>query len=184
LSWSYSFLKEAAGFPISESIIPYDASYSFARAFIVGLLNTLKVALVGVVLATLLGIIAAIARLSTNWLVSRIASVYIEIIRNVPLLVQLFFWYFGFFQRLPSVADALTLPGPIYVSQRGLYMVWVKPTPIPWRQPSLCWLCCLLWAGSWWATALWSPMSRCWASSISMEDCGSRPSLPAYWSAW
>jgi general L-amino acid transport system permease protein len=132
LSWSYSFLKEAAGFPISESIIPYDASYSFARAFIVGILNTLKVALVGIVLATLLGIIAAIARLSTNWLVSRIASVYIEIIRNVPLLVQLFFWYFGFFQRLPSVADALTLPGPIYVSQRGLYMVWVKPTPTFW----------------------------------------------------
>jgi len=132
LSWSYSFLKEAAGFPISESIIPYDEAQTFGYAFIVGLLNTLKVALVGIVLATILGIVAAIARLSTNWLVSRIASVYIEIIRNVPLLVQLFFWYFGFFQRLPPVQEATTLPGPIYLSQRGLYMIWFKPTPTFW----------------------------------------------------
>ena len=132
LSWSYSFLKEAAGFPISESIIPYDEAQTFGYAFIVGLLNTLKVALVGIVLATTLGIVAAIARLSANWLVSRIASVYIEIIRNVPLLVQLFFWYFGFFQRLPPVQEATTLPGPIYLSQRGLYMVWFKPTSTFW----------------------------------------------------
>ena len=128
LSWGYGFLDEAAGFPISESLIPYDASYPFARAFLVGLLNTIKVALVGVVFATLIGIVAAVARLSTNWLVSKIASVYIEIIRNVPLLVQLFFWYFGFFQRLPAVKEAIELPGPIYISQRGLYTIWAKPT--------------------------------------------------------
>ncbi len=132
LSWGYGFLDEAAGFPISESLIPYDASYPFVRAFIVGLLNTIKVSLVGVVLATLLGILAAVSRLSTNWLVSKLASVYIEIIRNVPLLVQLFFWYFGFFQTLPPVKDALSLPGPIYLSQRGLYMVWAKPTSTFW----------------------------------------------------
>jgi general L-amino acid transport system permease protein len=128
LSWGYDFLDEAAGFPISESVLPYDASYPFARAFVVGLLNTLRVSLVGIVFATLLGIVAAVARLSTNWLVSKIASVYIEIIRNVPLLVQLFFWYFGFFQRLPPVKDAMELPGPIYLSQRGLYVVWAQPT--------------------------------------------------------
>jgi len=132
LSWSYSFLKEAAGFPISESVIPYDEAQTFGYAFIVGLLNTLKVSLVGVVLATILGIIAAVARLSTNWLVSRIASVYIEIIRNVPLLVQLFFWYFGFFQRLPPVQEATALPGPSYLSQRGLYIAWFKPTSTFW----------------------------------------------------
>jgi general L-amino acid transport system permease protein len=132
LSWSYSFLKESAGFPISESVIPYDEAKTFGYAFVVGLLNTLKVALVGIVFATVLGIVAAIARLSTNWLVSRIASVYIEIIRNVPLLVQLFFWYFGFFQRLPPVQEATTLPGPIYLSQRGLYMAWFKPTSTFW----------------------------------------------------
>ncbi len=132
LSWGYGFLDEAAGFPISESLIPYDASYPFARAFIVGLLNTLKVSLVGVVLATLLGILAAVSRLSTNWLVNKLATVYIEIIRNVPLLVQLFFWYFGFFQTLPAVKDAFSLPGPIYLSQRGLYMVWAQPTSTFW----------------------------------------------------
>lgn len=132
LSWSYSFLSEAAGFPISESIIPYDEAHSFGYAFLVGVLNTLKVALVGIVFATLLGIVAAVARLSTNWLVSKIASVYIEIIRNVPLLVQLFFWYFGFFQRLPAVQDAVELPGPIFLSQRGLYMIWFEPTPTFW----------------------------------------------------
>jgi general L-amino acid transport system permease protein len=132
LSWSYNFLSEAAGFPISESIIPYDEARPFGYAFIVGVLNTLKVALVGIVFATLLGIIAAVARLSTNWLVSKIASVYIEIIRNVPLLVQLFFWYFGFFQALPPVQEATKLPGPIYLSQRGLYMIWFEPTPTFW----------------------------------------------------
>ncbi len=128
LSWSYGFLSESAGFPISESPIPYDASYPFARAFLVGILNTLKVSLVGVVLATLLGILAAVARLSTNWLVSKIAGAYIETIRNVPLLVQLFFWYFGFFQRLPPVDEAIQMPGPIYLSQRGLYVTWFDPT--------------------------------------------------------
>ncbi|MGD9316893.1 MAG: ABC transporter permease subunit [Anaerolineae bacterium] len=132
LSWNYNFLSESAGFPISESVIPYDEARSFGYAFIVGVLNTLKVALVGVVFATLLGIVTAVARLSSNWLVSKIASVYIEIIRNVPLLVQLFFWYFGFFQTLPAVRDATALPGPIYLSQRGLYMVWVKPTSTFW----------------------------------------------------
>jgi len=132
LSWSYNFLKESAGFPISESIIPYDEARSFGYAFVVGILNTLKVALVGVVFATLLGIIAAVARLSSNWLVNKIASVYIEIIRNVPLLVQLFFWYFGFFQTLPPVGEATALPGPIYLSQRGLYMVWFKPASTFW----------------------------------------------------
>lgn len=129
LSWSYAFLEETSGFPVSESVIPYDEGRTFGYAFVVGVLNTLKVSLVGVVFATLLGIVAAVARLSTNWLVSKIASVYIEIIRNIPLLVQLFFWYFGFFQQLPAVRDAARLPGPIYLSQRGLYTVWLQPTP-------------------------------------------------------
>jgi general L-amino acid transport system permease protein len=129
LGWGYNFLREAAGFPISESLIPYDPARTFGYAFIVGILNTLKVSLIGVVLATLLGIVTALARLSTNWLVNKIASVYIEIIRNVPLLVQLFFWYFGFFQTLPPVQEATRLPGSIYLTQRGLYMIWFQPTP-------------------------------------------------------
>jgi general L-amino acid transport system permease protein len=127
LSWGYGFLDESAGFPISESLLPYEPSSPFARALIIGILNTLKVSLIGIVFATLLGIVAAVARLSSNWLVSKLATIYIEIIRNVPLLVQLFFWYFGFFQRLPAVREAIELPGPIYLSQRGLYMIWFQP---------------------------------------------------------
>jgi len=127
LGLGYSFVTEAAGFPLAESVIPYDESNSFAYAFLVGILNTIKAALVGVILATLLGTIAALARLSTNWLVSKIASVYIEIIRNVPLLVQLFIWFFAVFQNLPPVQESIQWPGPIYLSQRGVYL----PAPVP-----------------------------------------------------
>jgi general L-amino acid transport system permease protein len=128
LDLGYGFIDQAAGFAIGESPIDYDPARSFGYAFLVGTLNTLKVSLVGIVLTTLVGIVAALGRLSTNWLVNKIATVYIEIIRNVPLLVQLFFWYFAVFQRLPAVKDGLQLPGPIFLSQRGLYMVWGQPT--------------------------------------------------------
>jgi general L-amino acid transport system permease protein len=123
LGLGYGFMSQATGFPLPESILPYDPSRPFGYAFLLGILHTIRVAAVGVVLATLVGIIVALARLSTNWLVSKLASVYIEIIRNIPLAVQLFFWYFAVFQQLPSVQDSLQLPGPIYLSQRGLYMV-------------------------------------------------------------
>ncbi|PKO21813.1 MAG: amino acid ABC transporter permease [Chloroflexi bacterium HGW-Chloroflexi-1] len=132
LDLGYGFVGQAAGFPLGESLIEYDPAHSFGYAFLVGILNTLKVALVSIVLATLLGILAALARLSTNWLVSKIASVYIELIRNIPLLVQLFFWYFAVFLQLPSVQESFELPGPIYLSQRGLYMVWARPTSTFW----------------------------------------------------
>ncbi|MEN8097690.1 MAG: ABC transporter permease subunit [Chloroflexota bacterium] len=128
LSLGFDFLDQASGFPLGESMIEYNPARTFGYAFLVGILNTLKVALIGIVFATLLGIAAALARLSSNWLVSKIASVYIEIIRNVPLLVQLFFWYFAVFQQLPAVKDSIEISGPIYISQRGLYMVWAEPT--------------------------------------------------------
>jgi len=129
LSLSYGFIDTASGFPLPESVLPYDAARPFGYAFLIGILHTLKVALAGIVLATLLGTITALARLSTNWLVSKIASVYIEIIRNVPLAVQLVFWYGAVIvQQLPTVQKSIKLPGPIFLSQRGLYMVWAKPT--------------------------------------------------------
>ena len=103
-------------------MIDYTPADTFGRAFLVGLLNTVKVSVVGIALATVLGTITALARLSSNWLVNKLASVYIEIIRNIPLLVQLFFWYFAVFQQLPPVRESITWPGPIYLSQRGLYM--------------------------------------------------------------
>jgi general L-amino acid transport system permease protein len=129
LSLGYDFVDEAAGFPLAESVIPYDESRSFAYAFLVGILNTIKAAVVGIVGATVLGTAAALARLSTNWLVSKIASVYIEVVRNIPLLVQLFIWYFAVFQNLPVVGESIQWPGPIYLSQRGIYLPSPVPTP-------------------------------------------------------
>ncbi|MBU0704330.1 MAG: ABC transporter permease subunit [Chloroflexi bacterium] len=127
LDLGYRFVKDSAGFPLAESVIPYDESQSFGYAFLVGILNTIKAAVVGIVLATALGTTAALARLSSNWLVSKIASTYIEIVRNIPLLVQLFIWYFAVFQNLPIVKESIQWPGHIYLSQRGVYM----PAPVP-----------------------------------------------------
>ncbi len=127
LGLGFGFLNLEAGFPVAESVIPYDPTRSFGYALWVGFLNTIKVAIVGIFLATILGLIAALARLSTNWLVRSIAGVYVNIIRNIPLLVQLFIWYFAFFQQLPPVDQSLTLPGPVYLSQRGLYMIGLAP---------------------------------------------------------
>lgn len=129
ISLGFDFLGTSAGFPISESILEYDEADSYLYAFGLGILNTLKVALVGIVLATALGLVVGVARLSSNWLIRTIAGVYIESIRNVPLLVQLFFWYFGVFQLLPLVRESITLPGPIFFSNRGVFLPWANPTP-------------------------------------------------------
>ncbi len=130
----FDFLDEEAGFPIAESVIAYEESDTFLYAFGVGILNTLKVALLGVVLATLLGTFLGICRVSTNWLVGRLAAVYVETFRNIPLLVQLFFWYFGVFQLLPRVQESIEWPGPVFINNRGIYMVWGTPSDslAPW----------------------------------------------------
>ncbi len=123
---SYGFLKEAAGFPIKESFIPYDSTMSFGRAVLVGLINTLVVSAAGILIATVLGFIFGLMRLSSNWLISHIALVYIEFHRNIPLLVLLFLWYFGIFTKLPSVKQSLTVPRLIYINQRGFYITWPR----------------------------------------------------------
>jgi len=129
LKLGFEFLQEAAGFPIGESIfIQYEPSMSFGQAFATGLLNTLKVSLIGVVFATIVGIIVGISRLSSNWLIRTIASVYIEIVRNVPLLVLLFFIFFGVFQRLPGVQDSFAIGNFIFLNQRGVYLAWFLST--------------------------------------------------------
>ncbi|NIO71743.1 MAG: ABC transporter permease subunit [Anaerolineae bacterium] len=132
LTFTFGFLDEEASFDLAEGI-PFSPTDSYARAFLVGVVNTVRVASVGIVLATLLGLVTGIARLSDNWLVSRIASVYIEIIRNTPLLVQLFFLYFAVILKLPQLKmkdeiTAITLPGPTYLSNRGLAMPWPRPS--------------------------------------------------------
>lgn len=116
--------RASGGFPIAESVIGYEESNSFAHAFLVGILNSIMVALLGVLSATLLGTLIGVSRLSSNWLARKIAEVYIEIFRNVPLLLQLFFWYFVVFQRLPLVQDSIAWPGPVYFSNRGIFLPW------------------------------------------------------------
>jgi general L-amino acid transport system permease protein len=121
LGFGFTFLTRQAGFEISESPIPYSPRSTYGQAFLVGLLNTLFVSIVGIVLATLLGIVVGVARLSSNWLVRNIAGAYVELIRNTPLLVQLFFVYFTFLQ-LPGVADTLRLGGIGFLNQRGVFL--------------------------------------------------------------
>lgn len=128
MSLSYDFLSQETGFPIGESVIQYDPSHPFLYAFLVGLLNTLKVSLIGIVFATVLGTAIGLARMSSNWLLSKLALAYIELFRNTPLLVLLFIWYFAVFNRFPRVRDSYALPGPIYLNQRGLFVPWPKYT--------------------------------------------------------
>jgi general L-amino acid transport system permease protein len=124
LNLGFRFLTGEAGFPIGETDLPYTPASSFAYAFLVGVVNTLKVSVIGIILATILGTIVGVARLSTNWLVSRIALVFIEVHRNIPLLVLLYLWYSGVFIQLPRVGDSLVWPGPTFVNQRGIYFTW------------------------------------------------------------
>jgi len=126
MNLGYQFLELPAGFPISDPGIEYDPSMSFGRAFLVGLANTLRVSVVGILIATILGTVIALARISNNWLMSKLALAFIEFHRNIPLLVLLFLWYFSAFQRFPRVEEAIELPGPVYLTQRGVYLTWMR----------------------------------------------------------
>ena len=125
---SFHFLSLTAGFDIGEHLIPYSRSSTYGRAFLVGILNTIEVSFLGIIFATILGIIIGVMRLSTNWLLNKLASLYIEFIRNIPLLVLLVFWYTGVFLQFPRLKEAKILPGPTILSNRGVAMPWGKPT--------------------------------------------------------
>ena len=130
IAYGFDFLTQEAGFPIGESVIDYSPADNYGHALWTGLLNTLKVALIGNILAAFLGTFIGIARLSKNWLVSRLSLFYIESLRNIPLLLQLFFWYFVIADILPIVREALhPLPG-VFLSNRGLVLPILKPDPI------------------------------------------------------
>lgn len=124
----FDFLNGQAGFDIGEQLIPYTNADSFLRALQVGMLNTLMVCLVSVAFASGLGLLVGVARLSSNWLVNRLAWAFIEAMRNVPLLVLLVFLYQGVFIQLPRVRQAIELPGPIFLSNRGIALPWGEPT--------------------------------------------------------
>ncbi len=126
IATGFDFLSQEAGFGIGLTLIEYDETFSYGRTFYVGLLNTALVSVLGIVFATILGFVMGIARLSSNWLVSRFAAVYIEIFRNIPLLLQIFFWYFAVLQALPSARQSMSLGEAIFLNVRGLYF----PAPV------------------------------------------------------
>jgi len=126
LEFGFGFLKTQASFDIQFSLIDYDGSHTYARAYLVGLLNTLLVAFIGIILATLLGAIVGVARLSPNYLIRKTASFYIEFFRNIPLLLQIFFWYFAALRALPMLEDAPMLLNSSFMTIKGLY----TPAPI------------------------------------------------------
>ncbi|HHF3017918.1 amino acid ABC transporter permease [Vibrio diabolicus] len=121
IATGFGFLNQEAGFGIGLTLIEYDETYSYGRTFIIGLLNTALVSVLGIILATVIGFTMGVARLSSNWLVSRLAAVYIETFRNIPLLLQIFFWYFAVLQALPSPRQSLSLSEAIFLNVRGLY---------------------------------------------------------------
>jgi general L-amino acid transport system permease protein len=119
----FDFWNSTAGFEISQTLISYSSQAStYGRAFWVGLLNTLLVAGLGIVFATIIGFIVGIARLSKNWLVAKCASGYVETIRNIPLLLQLLFWYNAVLKALPPTRESIVIPGGVYLNNRGLYL--------------------------------------------------------------
>jgi len=122
----FGFLKNTAGFDVSQSLIPYTASDTYARVLLVGLLNTLLVSVLGIIFATVIGFIVALGRLSPNWLLSRVAGGYVEGIRNLPLLFQILFWYLAVLAALPGPRQSISLFGTFFLNSRGL----IVPTPI------------------------------------------------------
>lgn len=124
---SFRFLGTTAQFDIGESLIEYSRNSVYARAILVGLLNTVKVSLIGIIFATLLGIIIGVARLSTNWLVNRLAAVYVEALRNIPLLVFLIFLSSAVFHKLPRVEEAAHIGKWAFLTNRGIYVTWLQP---------------------------------------------------------
>ena len=122
LGFGFSFLGRQAGFGISESPIPYNPADTYLTAFMVGLGNTLIVSFLGIILATVVGIIVGVARLSPNWLLNRVAAGYVEFFRNTPLLVQLLLLYFAVFLQLPAIAESFSIGELAFLNQRGVYL--------------------------------------------------------------
>ena len=132
ITTGFDFLDREAGFAIGESSIAYSPADTYKRAILVGIVNTLQVSALGIVLSTLLGTIIGVARLSMNWLVGRLATVYVEVIRNVPLLIQLFFWYVLITENLPGPRQALRPVEGVFLSNRGLKFPALQGDSLSW----------------------------------------------------
>lgn len=122
ISSGFAFLRGRSGFDVSQALIPFNADSTFGRALVVGLLNTTLVAVVGIVTATIIGFIVGIGRLSGNWLIARICTVYVEVFRNIPPLLVIFFWYLGVLSVLPLPRDSIGLPFGGFLNSRGFFL--------------------------------------------------------------
>ena len=122
----FDFLGNVAGFDILMSLVPYDAGKTYFDTFIVGLLNTLLVSAIGIVFSTLLGFVMGVANFSGNWLIRKISVLYVEVFRNIPVMLQIFFWYFAVLAALPNARNSISLGESVFLSIRGLYL----PRPI------------------------------------------------------
>ncbi len=129
IATGFSFLGREASFEIGESLISYSAADTYFRALLVGALNTLKVAFIGIILTTILGSLVGIARLSSNWLVSKVAGGFIELMQNIPVLLQLFFWYALFYESFPSPRQALNPMKGVFLCNRGLIFAIPESNP-------------------------------------------------------
>ncbi len=129
IDFGFGFLSQESSFDIQFSLIDYDGSHSYAKAYLVGLLNTLLVSAVGIFFATLLGVIVGISRLSSNYLISRLAEIYVEIFRNIPLLLQIFFWYFAALRALPLPKEAISFFDVSFLTIKGFFipkLIWTN----------------------------------------------------------
>ena len=122
ISFGFGFLSQESSFDIAFSLIEFDGSHSYARAFLVGLLNTILVSAIGIFFATILGVTVGISRLSQNYLVAKVAEWYVEIFRNIPLLLQIFFWYYGALRLLPLPENAISFNDISFLTIKGWYV--------------------------------------------------------------
>jgi general L-amino acid transport system permease protein len=168
----FGFLANTAGFDVNQSLIPYAGSDTYTRVFFVGLLNTLLVSLIGIFFATLIGFVVALGRLSPNWLLARISGGYVELVRNLPLLFQILFWYLAVLAALPNPRQSVALFGSFFLNNRGL----IIPRPI--GEPgleafALALAIAILAAMGLWRYSLWQlfqhgRMTRIWPYSLTL----------------
>ncbi|MFO1299245.1 MAG: amino acid ABC transporter permease [Burkholderiaceae bacterium] len=163
----FGFLSREAGFEIAETHVAYDPSNTYGRALWVGLLNTLWVSALGVVAATILGTLIGVARLSSNWLVARLASAYVEFMRNIPLLLQLFVWYGLITELLPPVREAVAFGNLAFLSQRGLRYAWPQSSPA--------------WSAAGWALAGAVALAFAWRHLARRRQSATGAQWPVFW---
>jgi len=130
--FNFGFLWNQAGFNIGESLVPYQTNDLYGWALFVGFLNSLRLILVGLVLTTVIGVVAGVASFSSNWLLQKISQVYVEVVRNTPLLLQIFFWYFAVFFSFSTGANVTNVLGTLAISKKGMVIPWPSGTPTAW----------------------------------------------------